>query len=51
MAYDDPRQIYVCWSPVMLLARREITGLDKAAFIRAVSTPDFRSFGFVKAGN
>jgi len=51
MAYDDPRQIYVCWSPAVLVARKEITGLDKTAYINAVTIPDVRSYGFVKAGN
>ena len=46
--YEDPRQIYVCWSPSLIVARKEIAGLNKTAFINALPIPDIRSYSFVK---
>lgn len=48
MAYEDPRQIYVCWNPVILLARKPVSGLDKTAYVNAVPIPDIRTYGIVK---
>jgi ABC-type transport system substrate-binding protein len=48
LAYEDPRQVYVCWNPVILLARKGLTGLDKTAYVNAVPIPDVRSYGIAK---
>jgi peptide/nickel transport system substrate-binding protein len=48
MAYDDPRHIFVCWSPTIVVARKGITGLEQTAFLNAVPIPDVRTYGSVK---
>jgi peptide/nickel transport system substrate-binding protein len=48
LAYEDPRQIYICWAKAIILARKEITGLDQTAYINALLIPDFRSYSITK---
>jgi peptide/nickel transport system substrate-binding protein len=48
MAYDNPHQIYVCWSPVLVLARKGIVGVDKEAYLDAAPIPDIRTYGAIK---
>jgi len=49
MAYDDPQQIFVCWSPIMILARKDLTGIEQTAYINAVPIPDIRTYGLLKS--
>jgi len=48
MAYDDPRQIYVCWSPVLVVARKGIVGVENEAYLDAAPLPDLRTYGLQK---
>ncbi|MEO8754855.1 MAG: ABC transporter substrate-binding protein [Casimicrobiaceae bacterium] len=48
MAYDDPRQIYVCWNPIMVVARKGIVGIEQQAYLNAVPIPDIRTYGALK---
>ncbi len=48
MAYEDPRQIFVCWSPIMVVARKGIVGIDKEPFLNAVPIPDIRTYATAK---
>ncbi|MEO8752788.1 MAG: hypothetical protein ABI624_08915, partial [Casimicrobiaceae bacterium] len=51
MAYEDPHQILVCWSPTLVVARKGLAGIDKTAYIKAVPIPDTRNYASVKSGN
>ncbi|MEO8752148.1 MAG: ABC transporter substrate-binding protein [Casimicrobiaceae bacterium] len=51
MAHDDPHSIVTCWSPVFVVARKGIVGVDKEPFLNAVPIPDIRTLGSVKSSS
>jgi len=48
MAHDDPQHIIVCWSPLMVVARKGVVGIEKEAYLDAAAIPDIRTYGMVK---
>jgi peptide/nickel transport system substrate-binding protein len=48
MAYEDPRQVFVCWSTILVAARKGVVGIDKEPYLNAVPIPDIRTYGIVK---
>jgi len=48
MVYDDPPQVYICWAKAIMLGRKDLVGLDKTAYINALSIPDFRNYSLPK---
>jgi peptide/nickel transport system substrate-binding protein len=49
MARDNPHQILVCWSPSLVVARRGVLGVEKQAYLNAVSIPDLRTYAIAKS--
>jgi peptide/nickel transport system substrate-binding protein len=49
MAYDDPRQMFVCWAPTLVVARKGVVGMEEEAYLNAVPIPDIRTYGILKA--
>ncbi|HSV83252.1 MAG TPA: ABC transporter substrate-binding protein [Ramlibacter sp.] len=44
LAFDDPQHLFVCWAPVMIVARKEVMGIEKMGYVNAVAIPDIRNF-------
>ena len=49
MAYDDPRQIFTCWAPILIVARKDVMGLEKTPYVNAAPFPDIRNYSIVKS--
>jgi len=47
-AYDDPRHVFFCYSPILLVYRSDLVGVDKTAYVNAVPIPDVRTYGLTK---
>ena len=48
IAYEAPNQIYVCWSPNVLVVRKGIVGIENTAYLNAAPIPDVRTYAAVK---
>jgi len=47
-AYDDPKHVFFCYSPIILVYRSDLVGVDKTAYVNAVPIPDVRTYGLLK---
>jgi len=49
MAYDDPQHVFICWSTILIVHRKNVVGIEKTAYINAVPIPDIRTYGLLKS--
>ena len=49
MSYENPHNIFVCWTKLLIVARKDVVGIDKTAYVNAVPIPDIRTYGFRKS--
>ena len=49
MAYENPQHLTVCWSPILVVARKGIVGAEKAPYLRALAMADIRNYAALKA--
>ena len=48
MAYNDPHQVFVCWASTIIVANKNVKGIEKEAYLNAVPIPDIRTYSVVK---
>jgi len=43
IGYDDPQHVFVCWSTIIIVYRKNVVGIENTAYINAVPIPDIRT--------